>query len=222
MGPDFYRIGSTVKPAPGTRILRAADYASMLEAQALLDDARRAAQALRDEAQKEAEAIHARAEAAYEERHKQGYEDGVMEGQMQQAEKMLETGMQAVEYLEGLERQLVEIVTTAVRKIVGELDDKERIVRVVRTALEQVRGRQRVVVRVCPEEEPHVREALASMLASPSVAAGMELVPDPRMKPGDCMLESEMGVMEASLDVQLKAIENALAARVGEGSQHGL
>ena len=202
----FHRIGSSITPAPGTRILRAAEYARLLEAQSLLDDARA-----------EAEAIRKRAEEAYEERKKQGYEDGVLDGQMQQAEKMLEPGMQAVEYLEGLERQIVEVVTTAVRKIVGELDDKERIVRVVRTALEQVRGRQRVVVRVCPEEEPQVREALAPMLARSSAANGIELVADQRMKAGDCMLESEMGVVDAGLEVQLKAIEHALTARIGEG-----
>ena len=85
----FHRIGSTVRPAPGTRILRAVEYARLLEAQSILDDA-----------SAEAEAIRKRAEEAYEERKKQGYEDGVLDGQMQQAEKMLETGMQAVEYLE--------------------------------------------------------------------------------------------------------------------------
>ena len=203
----FHRIEGVVRPAPGTRILRAEAYASLLQAQSVLDDARA-----------EAERIRQRAEVAYEQRQKQGYDDGVMEGQMQQAEKMLETSMQAVEYLEGLERQIVEVVTTAVRKIVGDLDDKERIVRVVRTALEQVRGRQRVLVRVCPEEEPHVREALAPMLVSASVSAGIELVADQRMKPGSCMLESEMGVVDASLEVQLKAIENALTARIGAES----
>ncbi|MCR5562405.1 MAG: HrpE/YscL family type III secretion apparatus protein [Desulfovibrio sp.] len=200
----FHRIGSTVRPAPGTRILRAAEYARLLKAQNILDDA-----------SAEAAAIRKRAEEAYVERKKQGYEDGVLDGQMQQAEKMLETGMQAVEYLEGLERQIVEVVTTAVRKIVGELDDNERIVRVVRTALEQVRGRQRVVVRVCPEEEPQVREALAPMLARNSASSGIELVADQRMKAGDCMLESEMGVVDAGLEVQLKAIEHALTARIG-------
>ncbi|MBQ9405882.1 MAG: HrpE/YscL family type III secretion apparatus protein [Desulfovibrio sp.] len=206
MGVLFQRIGSVVKPAPGVRILRAAEYARLLDAQTLLDDVHA-----------EVETIKERAETAYEERKKQGYEDGVLEGQMQQAEKMLETGMQAVEYLEGLERQIVEVVTTAVRKIIGDLDDKERIVRVVRTALDQVRGRQHVVVRVCPEEEPQVREALASMLSS-SAASSLEVVADQRMKPGDCTLESEMGVVEAGLGVQLKAIEKALAARIGEGN----
>ncbi|MCR5814017.1 MAG: HrpE/YscL family type III secretion apparatus protein [Desulfovibrio sp.] len=201
----FQRIGTTLRPAPGTRLLRAEEYASLLEAQHLLDDA-----------QQQAQEIRKRAEVAYNERSQQGYEDGVMAGQLQQAEKMLETGMQAVEYLEGLEQQIVDIVTMAVRKIVGELDEKERIVRVVRTALDQIRGRHRVLIRVSTDDEPKVREALAGMLSSHSTMSGYELVADPRMKPGDCLLESEMGVVDASLDVQLKAIEKALAARIGE------
>ncbi|MCR4666690.1 MAG: HrpE/YscL family type III secretion apparatus protein [Desulfovibrio sp.] len=201
----FHRIGNSIKLAPGIRILRAADYARLLEAQQLLDDA-----------SAEAEAILKRAEEAYQERQEQGYKDGVLEGQMEQAEKMLETGMQAVQYLEGLERQIVDVVTTAVRKIIGEMDDKERIVRIVRTALDQVRGRQHVLIRVCPEEEPYVREALAPMLGKSSLSRALELVADQHMKPGDCMLESEMGVVDAGLEIQLRAIENALTARIGE------
>ena len=205
MGCVFHRIGNNLRPAPGTRILRAQEYANFLEAQNVLDCA-----------QKQAQVIQEQAKEAYEARRKEGYDDGVMEGQMQQAEKMLETGMQAVEYLEGLERQIVEVVTTAVRKIIGELDREDLIVRVVRKALDQVRGRQRVVIRVSPEDEPKVREAFAAMLSHGSSSSGYELVADQRMKRGDCMLESEMGVVDASLEVQLKAIENALAARIGE------
>lgn len=200
----FQRLGSTIKPASGTKILRASDYSQLLKAQDLLDAA-----------EAEAEQIRQKAEIAYEEREKQGYEDGVAQGQLQQAEKMLETSLQAVSYLEGLEHQLVEVVSTAVRKIIGELDDKERIVRVVRTALDQVRGRQQVVVRLCPDDEPYVRENLGPLL-SPGNSAHLELVADQHLKPGSCMLESEMGVLDASLSVQLKAIEHALAAKIGD------
>ena len=130
---------------------------------------------------------------------------------------MLETGMQAVEYLQGLEQQIVDVVTSTVRKIIGDIDAKERIVGVVRTALDQVRGRQRVVIRVCPSDEPNVREALAPMLARVSSARGIELVADTHLSEGDCVLESEMGVVDASLSVQLAAIEHALHAKIGEG-----
>ena len=36
------------------------------------------------------------------------------------------------------------------------------------------------------------------------------------MKRGDCILESELGVVDAGLETQLKAIENALAGKIKE------
>ncbi|MBQ9536444.1 MAG: HrpE/YscL family type III secretion apparatus protein [Desulfovibrionaceae bacterium] len=200
----FHILMSHITPAPGTRILKVEDYATLVKAQDLLDTA-----------QAQAEAIKQQAEAVYTERHQQGYEDGMMEGRMEQAEKMLETGMQAVEYLQGLEQQIVAVVTQAVRKVIGELDDKERIVRIVRTALDQVRARQNVIIRVAPAEEDYVREAIKPMLARGSTIAGLELVADQRLEPGSCILESEMGVVDASLEVQLKAIEHALTSKIG-------
>ncbi|MBQ7738703.1 MAG: HrpE/YscL family type III secretion apparatus protein [Desulfovibrionaceae bacterium] len=202
MGAVFQKIGSEIKVSPATHILKQEEYSQFIQAKDLIAQANVLAQEIKQ-----------KAEEAYNERKEEGYADGVAEGQMQQAEKMLETGMQAVEYIEGLERQIVDVVITAVRKIIGDLDDKERIVRIVRTALEQVRGRQSVTVRISPEEEAYVHEAFAAMVGKGQGA--LEIVPDVRMKRGDCVLESQMGVLEASLDIQLKAIENALKAKIG-------
>ena len=119
MGAVFRLTGNTVMPAPGVRVLRAADYARLVEANDVLAAARERAAVMAAEAEK-----------AYAERKRAGYEDGLMEGRMEQAEKMMETAMQAVEYIEGVEAKLVGVVTSAVRKIIGELDDRECTVRV--------------------------------------------------------------------------------------------
>ena len=199
-------MGDTIAPHPGTRLLRAEEYSRLLEAGELLAAAR-----------DRAEAIRAEAEEAYEARRREGYDDGVMEGRMEQAEKMMETAMQAVEYIENIEETLVGVVTSAVRKIIGELDEKERIVRVVRTALVAVRSQQKVLIRVCPADEAAVRDALSAMIASaPGGVSFLDVSADPRMKPGDCILESELGVVDAGLETQLKALENALSSKIKE------
>ena len=206
MGSLFQLTGNHVLPAPGVRVLRAADYASLVEANRLLAMAEQRAAAMASDAEK-----------AYEERRRQGYEDGLMEGRMEQSEKMLETAMQAVEYIEGVEGKLVDVVTSAVRKIIGELDDRECTVRVVRNALAAVRSQQRVLIRVSPDDKDSVRQALAAMIsASPGAATFLDVTADPRMKPGDCILECELGVVDASLETQLKAIEHALLSKIRE------
>lgn len=204
MGALLRLMRDDVAPEAGTRLLKAEEYSRLLEARDILEEARR-----------RAVEMDAAAAAACEQRKQQGYEDGLLEGRAQQAEKMLETTLLTLEYIESLEKKMVDIVVQAVRKIVGELPDDERVVRVVRTALEAVRGQQRVTVRVCPADEPAVSKALAAMTATlPHGPGFLDVRADSRMQSGDCILESELGVVDAGLETQLKAISRALENKV--------
>ena len=201
MGSLFRLTGDTVTPSAGTRVLKASEAAVLLEANAVLDAAR---ERVADMERKAGE--------AYERRREEGYRDGVEEGRLEHAEKVMETVLSSVEYIEGIEATLVNV---AVRKVIGEIDENERIVRIVRNALVTVRNQQHVTIRVAPADEKAVREGLASMLASvPGGASFLDVVPDARLERGACLLESELGVVDASLETQLKALENALRSKI--------
>ena len=107
------------------------------------------------------------------------------------------------------------VVSEAIRKVIGEVDENERIVRIVRNALTTVRNQQRVLIRVAPADEKPVREALAAMLtAVPGSTSFVDVVADARLVRGACLLESELGVVDAGLETQLKALENAFRAKI--------
>lgn len=201
----LFRLGrDAVSPAAGTRVLKASEASLLLEAQAILDAARERAAEMDREAQ-----------AAYERRREEGYRDGREEGRLEHAEKVLETVLSSVEYIEGIESTLVRVVSEAIRKVIGEVDENERIVRIVRNALTTVRNQQRVLIRVAPADEKPVREALAAMLtAVPGSTSFVDVVADARLVRGACLLESELGVVDASLETQLKALENAFRAKI--------
>ncbi len=201
----LFRLGrDAVTPAAGTRVLKASEASLLLKAQALLDAARERAAEMDREAQ-----------AAYERRREEGYRDGREEGRLEHAEKVLETVLSSVEYIEGIESTLVRVVSEAIRKVIGEVDENERIVRIVRNALTTVRNQQRVLIRVAPADEKPVREALAAMLtAVPGSTSFVDVVGDARLERGACLLESELGVVDASLETQLKALENAFRAKI--------
>ena len=190
---------SLPEPAPGTKIVKAAEYAEFCEADRIIEAAL-----------ERARAIEAKAEAEYNARREAGYADGVEMGRMAHAEKMMETVLASVEFIEKIESTVVDVVTQSVRKIVGDLDEDERIRRIVATALAHVRGEQKVVVRVAPSDEPAVSAALAAMTSG----AYLNVVADPRLKPSSCILESNLGVIDASLETQLKALEHAFTAKI--------
>lgn len=199
MDPLFRLNTDVPSPAPGVKVLKAADVDTLHDAASLIAAAKA-----------HAAEIEKKAEAVYEERFQQGYEDGVEAGKMENAEKMMETVLASVEFIESIENTVVSVVNQSIRKIIGELDDETRIKRIVGTALNTVRGQQRVTVRVNPAEEPTVSKALAAMTSG----SYLTVVADPRLGPDSCILESELGVVDASLETQLKALEHAFTSKI--------
>ncbi len=185
MGSLFQLTSNTLKIAPNTKILKAEEVQTFIEADKILDEAKARAKEILENAEK-----------AYEEQKARGYLDGQTEGKLEHAEKLMETALSSIEFLEKIESTVVDIVNESIIKVIGELDADERIVRIVRTALQHVRNQQQIVIRVAPSDEKAVRSA------------------DPRLEQGSCVLESELGIIDASLSTQLKAIENALKNKI--------
>ena len=204
MGALFRLSNTTVSPAAGTRVLSSAEAGLLLEANEIIAAATRRAGEIEESAK-----------LAYEQQRVKGYEDGQDACRSEYTDKVLEVAMQSVEYIEGLEQTIVKVVTESVERVIGELDNNERIVRIVRTALSAVRNQRRIVVRVAPADEKTVTEGLASMISHSRDAFGyLDVVMDPRLPVGSCILESELGVVDASLETQLRALEKAFNAKI--------
>ena len=116
-----------------------------------------------------------------------------------------------VESIEALESQLVGVVIDAVTKIIGEFDPKDRVLRVVKQALNSVRGSKSITLKVCAQDEKLLRTNLSSYLLNSDGSKGyITLVSDPNLRSGDCILETEQGVVDSSLQSQLKILQKVL------------
>ncbi len=194
---------------PGQRLLRAAAYREYADAAALIESARL-----------EAERIRRKAGAAFEAEKRRGYEEGLRQARLEQAEQMMALVADNIEFIASVERQMAEVVTAAVRKILGEFEEPELTLRLVRQALAVVRDQKRVTLRIAPELADAARAELQRLLAAHPGIGFLEVSPDPRLQPGACLLESELGVVEADLQTQLQALERALRGRI-EGAGGG-
>ena len=192
---------------PGQKVVPAEHYQAWLDGEGIIAAARA-----------EAERIVREAQVAYEEQKQQGYDDGLLEGRMEMAEKMVDSVGQAVDYFGNLEVKLKELVLKAVRRIVGDFDVSDRGTGVVLEALSLARNQTNVTLRICPAEADAARARLTEITKPYPGIHYLEVVPDPRLGPSDCILESELGVVDASIDVQLKAIEKSLAKTLGGGA----
>jgi type III secretion protein L len=153
-------------------------------------------------------------------RYEEGYLDGLQSGKMEHTRKIMDTVISSVEYLEHLEVSLARIVSEIVRKLIGEMPRGDMTVQLVRQALQVVKDERKVTIRVSLKDEVAVRRGMDGLLRQYGGAENsfLNVLADPSLQPGSCVLESEMGVIEASLETQLKNLENTLLARIRHAS----
>lgn len=192
------------KIAPGTRRLRAADISAWGQAQALIDAANC-----------QAAAIEAQAQQAYQQECERGYADGLADAQMEQAEKMIDTVSRTIDYFAQVESDMVQLVMNAVRKIVDGYDDTEQVLIVVKNALAVVRNQKQMTLRLPPAQVEPVRARIHDILGAYPGIGYLDIVADARLGQHACILESEIGVVEASIESQLHALEAAFQKVLG-------
>lgn len=188
-----------------TALLRAADRQLLVDSQALIAAA--AAQA---------QAIEAQAAAAYEAERVRGYQDGLMEAKIEQAEQMIENVGRTIDYFARVETEMVELVMASVRKIIEGFDDDERVLIVVRNALSVVRNQKQMTLRLHPSKVEMVRAKTHVLLADYPGVGYLDIVADARLQEQACILESEIGMVEASIEGQLGALQRAFQKILGD------
>ena len=181
---------------PSCRILKAEDYVVYLEAREVISAA-----------QHEAEDIVAKARQTYEDEKRRGYQEGLAEIKGEQADHILKVVSRTINYLSDIEDTLANILIGGVKKIIGECDHKALAISLVKNALQHVRNEKHVTIRIAPGEYEAVQGQLNDILAEYKGVGFIDLVADPRLSAGDCIMESEIGVVDASVDVQMKALQ---------------
>lgn len=196
----LYLKEKTYEIDPEKKILKAKDYSVYLKVHETLELAR-------DQAAK----IVEDAKRFFEEEKKRGYEEGMDAGNQKIAETMIESAARSVENFEEFENDVIEVVGDALKKILGEFDDRELISRVVKNALATVRNQKKVTVIVNPADAETVRDQVKELLAFYPTMNTIDVLADVRVKAGGCKIETEIGVVDASLAIQLEAIKKSMA-----------
>ena len=136
-----------------------------------------------------------------------GLEEGQERANRQAAEQMVLFSGRVNDTLTRIEDELVEVVTAAVRKVILGFDQEEKVRNAVQAGLELVRGSHKLLVRVHPQQQAAVAAQLDSIQHR---FTNLEVVGDQQLQPDDCILESDLGIVNAGVGHQLLVIEQAL------------
>lgn len=184
---------------PIARVLKKDEYAFLLEAKHLIDAAHHEASLIKQQALAEAESAR-----------QEGFAKGQEEGKLLIADQILNTMSQSQAYFAKVEGVMVDLVIRAVRTVIGDLNQRDVAESIVRKALESTRNENHVTVRVSPSHADDLKARIDQIVQSFPKIQFLEIQPDSRLPEQGCVLETEIGVVDASLETQLKAIEKAL------------
>lgn len=194
----------------GQKILRAEEYLTLVEADRLVAAA-----------EVQTEAILTQAREVFVQEQARGYQDGQETAKLEMVEQMVETVGKTIDYFSGVEHKVADVVMSAVRKILADFDDVELTLRVIKNALNVVRNQRQITLRVAPEQLEAVRGRIHEIMSGYPSIGFIDVTPDPRLSRGGCILESEMGIVDAGVEVQLEALERAIRRSLGSQEQNG-
>jgi type III secretion protein L len=159
------------------------------------------------EAKIDAQLIVAEAEEAYQVKKAEGYQHGIKEGRAELAAKMIETTQNVSRYVHDIEREITNVVVTAITNILGSFDDIELTLRIVKKALNKLQGQQKITLRVVPDQAKEIEQSLKE-ITQPNLI--ITVVPDDQIQSGQCVLENDLGLIECSIDDQVDAIKKSM------------
>jgi len=170
-------------------------------------------------AEAEAGRIREEAKAAFEAEKKRGYETGLQNGKMEIAMQKIDLVDQSVAFMESVEGKMADVVLKALKSFVTEVGDKEMVIQIVRKTMAAViRTQRQVTLKVSPEMVPTVKARLTELRADYPTIESMDVVEDSRLVGPACVLETEAGVADASVETQLAAIERSLKRHLAGGN----
>ena len=157
---------------------------------------------------------------AFEEANEQGYQEGYRKGldSVQELQKQCEDErlQQEQEYqkkLEEMEPLMVDTLCDVYSHIfkVEAKEHKELVLKLLQDTLLKVDGTGSIIVHVAKEDYAYVQEQKGALLEEAGMQSGsVEIVSDAALARTQCMIETEGGVYDCSLDTELAELKRRL------------
>ncbi|WP_164748396.1 MULTISPECIES: FliH/SctL family protein [unclassified Mesorhizobium] len=181
------------------RILPAESAQTLVSAERVLIWAQREADALIDAARGSARAIEARAEEA-----------GLAAAQAEIEARLTAIATDSVRIMAQTEEQIVDLALQIARRIIDTIEPAEATVQIALRGLKFAGHNSLVRVRVAPSLLEAVRNRLDEILPTATSRTVVEVIADARVNDAGCILETDAGLVEATIESQLAAIESCL------------
>lgn len=193
---------------------------AMEKAKLVQDDARERAQKIVEAAKAEAEQIRTKAQ---EEGYAKGLEDGSMEAMRRadeyldkmnrERETILEQAREEMqENIADTEAEVVDVACKLIEKLTGILvqDYKPVMLYMINSVLNEDDASRKFVIRVSEKNYAYIADNEDRLAGAANPGISIEVFSDSKLHEGQCQIESDTGIIDLSMDVQVRNLITAI------------
>ncbi|MFH1356852.1 MAG: FliH/SctL family protein [bacterium] len=171
-----------------------------------------------ERAQDEAQLIKEKAKNIYQqvedrmaEAKQQGYDEGRQEGLATVTEELAKIQQTQESFMAEVEKESISVIYEIAKKIMGDnlQTSDEAIVGMMRNALQSSMGNQ-LTLFVHPNDYERIKDQETTLMNVLQATQTLNIRPTENVQELGCVIESELGTIDAQLDYQLDAIKRAL------------
>jgi flagellar assembly protein FliH len=177
---------------------------SLDEANLIIEESRGKAEIIKQEAHAE----------GFDVGHKEGYQRGLIDAQpvIESFQKVINE-LLAVRagFYDQAESEMIDLVITVAKTVISqELEANPSLVqKVVLSAVEQLRVRERMTIRVNPADFAEAEKTVPELSKEIEDIEKLSFKSDPLITRGGCLVETNIGMIDARLETQLEAIRQS-------------
>ena len=160
---------------------------------------------------------HNKAEIIKKEAYSEGREKGLEDARIEMEQKLskyqaehdqikIELQQQYEDMKSKMEPELVDVITDVFKKAINVISDnnEEIILDLVNSVMHNTEVSREFVIKVSPDDYKFLVNNQGKIYCAMSKEVQIEIVEDLAMKKNQCVIESDVGVYDCSLDIQLK------------------
>lgn len=177
------------------------------------------ARRIKQEADQEADRIRQEAEQQAEEMRQRGYDEGYQEGLAAYTQQTTRALLQLRSQEGAIENEFIKLVRVCVEKVLGQEIklNPDAVSGIVRMALKDARQQREIIVRAHPEDIDGLNKNKRKLMEVLARANMIEIREDQTIERGGCIILTELGTIDASLNQQLDAMQAAIDEEIREG-----